>query len=204
MLLLKRKSFEVESDSPVVTAADAEAIERTETLIAAAEAEAEEIRARARRDYEAEKARGYADGVAEGKEEILMQKLELLDESVKFMSGIEQKVSDIVIKALGKCVAEIGDEELVRQIVRKSMQAVVRTQTEVTIRVAPEMVDAVKARLAEITADYPTVKMANVQADPRYTGAACAVETEAGIVEASIEGQLAAIEKSIRKSFENS
>lgn len=200
---MKRRTFDVETDSPLVSAADAEAIEKTEALLAVAEKEAERIREEARKAYEDEKSKGYADGIAEGKEEILMQKLELLDESVKYMSGVEEKVSEIVIKALKKCVAEIGDEELVRQIVRKSMQAVVRTQTEVNIRVTPEMVDAVKERVDRLIAEFPTVKTVNVQGDARLSGAACVVETEAGIVEASIEGQLSAIEKSIRQSFEN-
>lgn len=203
MLLLKKRTFDVESDSPRVEADAVVAINRAEELVAAAEHEAEFIRKEAQQAYEAEKAKGYADGIASGKEEILMQKLELLDESVKFMNGVEQKVGDIVIKALGKCVAEIGDEELVRQIVKKSMQAVVRTQTEITVKVAPEMVPAVKERVNALIADYPTVKTMNVMADARLSGAACVVETEAGIVEASIEGQLSAIEKSIRNSFES-
>jgi len=202
MLLLKKKTFDVEAESPRVSADEAVAIERTEELIAAAENEAAKIREEAKTAYENERKRGYDDGIAQGKEEILMQKLDLLDESVRFMNGVENKVADIVIKALGKCVAEIGDEELVRQIVKKSMQAVVRTQTEVTVRVAPDMVAAVKERIGSITADYPTVKLVNVQPDERLAGAACVVETEAGMVEASIEGQLAAIEKSIRASFE--
>ena len=203
MLLLKRRSFELESDSSLVTAGDAEAVEKSEAIIAAAEKEAELIREEAKKNAETEKEKGYREGLEQGKEEILMQKLELLDESVKFMSGIETKVSDIVIKALGKCVAEIGDEELVRQIVRKSMQAVVRTQTEVNVRVAPEMVEAVRTKVDALTAEFPTVKTVNVQGDARLTGAACVVETDAGIVEASIASQLAAIEKSIRNSFEN-
>ena len=203
MLLLKRRSFELESDSPLVTAADAEAVEKAETILAAAEKEAELIREEAKRNAALEKERGYREGLEQGKEEILLQKLELLDESVKFMSGVETKVSDIVFKALGKCVAEIGDEELVRQIVRKSMQAVVRTQTEVNVRVAPEMVEAVKTKVDALTAEFPTVKTVNVQGDTHLTGAACIVETDAGLVEASIASQLAAIEKSIRKSFEN-
>ena len=203
MLLLKRRTFDVETDSPLVSAAEAEAIENTEQLLAAAEQEAALIREEAVKAAAAEKERGYADGIAAGKEEILLSKLELLDESVRFMSGVENKVADIVIKALGKCVVEIGDEELVRQLVRKSMQAVVRTQTEINVRVAAEMVEAVRGRVDSIVAEFPTVKTINVIADARLTGVACVVETDAGIVEASIEGQLAAIEKSIRKSFEN-
>lgn len=201
MLLLKRKSFEVESSTPLVTAEEAASVARAEDVIAAAEAEAKRIVEIAGKEREEERKRGYEDGIAEGRAEILMQKLDLVDESVRYMESIENKVTDIVVKALRKCIAEIGDRELVVQIVKKSMLAVVRNQRQITIRVNPEMVPTVKERLQAILAEFPSVSFADVVEDAHLAATACAVETEAGIVEASIEGQLAAIEKSVRKGF---
>lgn len=199
MLLLKKGTLEVESDSSRVSAEDAAAVTRAVDIIAAAEAEAERIRAEAQTAYEEEKKRGYADGIAEGKAEILTQKLDLIDESVAYMESIEAKVADIVLKAVRKCVAEMDDTELVQQIVRKSLQAVVRTQKEITIRVAPDCVAAVKAKAEAIRAEFPTVDFINVQEDERLSGAACVVETASGVVEASVNGQIEAIERSIRR-----
>lgn len=202
MLLLKKETFSVETDSPRIAAEDVAALVKAEEIVAAAESEAAHIRAEAAKTYEAEKARGRADGLAEGKQEILMQKLDLVDESVRYMASIENQVCEIVLKSLRKCIAEIGDRELVVQIVKKSMQAVVRTQKELVIRVAPTMVESVRQRTSSLLADFPAVAKLDVVGDERLTGAACVVETEAGIVEASIDGQLEAIEQSIRKSFE--
>lgn len=202
MLLLNRKTFSVESASSVVGAGDVSALVEAAEIVAAAESEAAQIREEAKAAYENEKVRGYADGVADGKAEILMQKLDLVDESVEFMESVESKMSEIVLKAIRKCIADVGDDELVRQIVRKSLQAVVRTQKEITVKVAPERVEAVKGRTDAIMAEFPTVKFIDVQEDPRLSGAACVVETPSGIVEASVEGQIEAIERSIRKNFE--
>ena len=201
MLLLKRKTFDVEVDRPLVTADEAGVLAQAEDVIAAAEVEAAQIREEAKAAYAAEKQRGYDDGIAEGKAEILMQKLNLLDESVRYMESIELKVSEIVMKALRKCVAEIGDTELVIQIVKKAMQAVVRNQRQITVKVNPAMVDVVQGRLQEILAEFPSLSYIDVAEDAHLAAAACVVETEAGLVEASVEGQLAAIEKSIRKNF---
>ena len=201
MLLLKKKTFEVETERPLVTAAEAAVLAQAEDVIAAAEGEAAQIREEAKTAYAAEKKRGYDDGIAEGKTEILMQKLNLLDESVRYMESIELKVSEIVMKALRKCVAEIGDTELVIQIVKKAMQAVVRNQRQITLKVNPAMVPVVKGRLQEILADFPSLSYIDVAEDAHLDATACVVETEAGLVEASVEGQLAAIEKSIRKNF---
>ena len=63
------------------------------------------------------------------------------------------------------------------------------------------MVPAVKARLQEILADFPSLSYIDVAEDAHLDATACLVETEAGLVEASVEGQLAALEKSIRKNF---
>lgn len=203
MLLLKKTTFEVETDSSRVAAEDAATLSRAEEIVAAAEAEAEKIRTEAQQAYEAEKKRGYTDGYADGKAEILSQKLDLVDESVTYMASIEGKVSEIVMKAIRKCIAEMDDAELVRQIVRKSLQAVVRTQKEISIKVAPDHVEDVKVRLDAIMAEFPTVNFIDVKPDARLEGAACVVETASGIVEASVDGQIEAIERSIRKNFED-
>lgn len=201
MLLLKKKTFEVGSSGSVVTADEASVIARAEEIIAAAEAEAKVIHEQALVEAEAERKRGFQSGIDDGKMEITMQKLDLIEESVSYMESIETKVSEIVMKALKKCIAEIGDKELVCQIVKKAMQAVVRNQRQITVKVSPEMVDVVKGRLQTILADFPSLSFADVVEDAHLAATACVVETEAGLVEASIDGQLQAIEKSIRKSF---
>lgn len=201
MLLLKKKTFDVEAAGARVAADEAALVARAEEVMAAAEAEAAETRRAAQAAYAEEKARGYADGLDAGKAEILMQKLNLVDESVRYMESIEDKVAEIVMKALRKCVAEIGDEALVVQIVKKAMQAVVRNQRQITVKVNPAMVAAVKARVKELLAEFPSLAYIDVAEDPHLGAAACVVETEAGLVEASVEGQIAAIEKSIRSNF---
>ena len=201
MLLLKKKTFELESAGARVSADEAATVAAAEDILAAAEAEAARIRADAKAAFAAERNRGYEAGLADGKAEILMQKLDLLDESVRYMESIEGKVSEIVMKALKKCVAEIGDRELVVQIVKKAMQAVVRNQRQITLKVNPEMVPVVKARLQELLSEFPSLSFADVVEDPHLASTACVVETEAGLVEASVDGQLKAIENSIRKNF---
>jgi type III secretion protein L len=118
-----------------------------------------------------------------------------------FMASVEGKMGDIVMKALRKCVDEIGEQDLVVQIVRKVMRAVVRNQRQITLRVAPEHVETVKARMNDILVDFPHLDEVDIQEDPRMKGTACVVETAAGIADASIETQLSAVEESIRRHF---
>ena len=199
MLLLNKKDFALVTDSRLVKATDAGTVRTAAEIIAAAEAEAARIREEAKVAFEAERKRGYEKGIADGKMEIAMLKLDQVDSSVAFMESVEQKMADVVLKALRSFVVEIGDKELVVQIVRKTMNAVIRTQRQVVLKVAPELVDAVRAKVAELRLAYPTVETFDVVEDPRLKGASCLLETEAGVADASVETQLAAIEKSLKK-----
>jgi len=199
MLLLNKKDFAVSSDSRLVKATDLGTVRSAEEIIAAAEAEAARIREEAKAAFEAEKTRGYQKGMADGKMEIAMLKLEQVDSSVAFMEGVEQKMADVVLKALKLFVVEVGDREMVLQIVRKTMNAVIRTQKHVTLKVAPEQVENVRGRIAELRAAYPTVESFDVIEDSRLQGPACILETEAGVADGSVETQLAAIQASLKK-----
>jgi len=199
MLLINKGDFVLQSDRRVVKAADVATVRTAAEIVAAAESQAAQIREDAKAAYEEERKKGYDKGIAEGKTEIAMQKLDLVDSSVAFMENVEGKMSEIVMKALKSCVAEIGDREMVVQIVRKTMSAVIRTQRQVTLKVAPELVETVRQRVAELTASFPTIETFDVVEDPRLKGPACILETEAGVADASVESQLAAIERSLKK-----
>ena len=199
MLLVKKPDFVLATDRRLVKATEAATVRSAEEIIAAAEADAARIREEAKAAFEEEKKRGYDKGLADGKMEIAMQKLDLLDSSVAFMEGVEQKMADVVMKALKSFVVEVGDREMVVNIVRKTLNAVIRTQRHVTLKVAPEMVGVVKERVASFRQDYPTVETFDVIEDSRLKGSACILETEAGVADASVETQLAAIEKSLQR-----
>lgn len=201
MLLIKNEGLELHAASRLLKAHEVAAVQTARETIAAAEAEAARIRTAAKAAFEEEKARGYAKGLEDGKRDIVAKQLELREQSVRFMAAVEQKMADVVMKALRRCVAEIGDRELVIQVVHKVMDAVVRNQQQITLKVSPDMVPVVKGRLAEILAAYPTLTYIDVQEDPRLKGTACIIETEAGVADASVETQLAAIEDSIRRHF---
>ena len=201
MLLIDKKEFTLRSSGRLVKAEEVAAARSAAETLAAAEAEAARVREEAKAAFEAEKKRGYDEGMAQGKMEIAEKKLEMLDESVAWMESVEARMADIVMKALHKCVAEIGDRELVVQVVRKVMSAVIRTQKQVTLKVAPDMAATVRERLSQILADYPTVEHVDVVEDERLHGPACMIETEAGVADGSVESQLAAIERSIKKHF---
>ena len=199
MLLIEKQNFTLASDRRLVKAADVAIAKSAAEIVADAEAEARRIREKAKAAFEEERKRGYEKGLQDGKLEIAMQKLEQVDQSVAFMESVEGKMADIVMKALRSFVVEVGDKEMVVNIVRKTMNAVIRTQRHVTLKVAPEMAQVVKDRVAALRKDYPTVESFDVVEDERLKGPACILETEAGVADASVESQFAAIERSLKR-----
>ena len=199
MLLIEKQNFTLASDRRLVKAADVATAKSAAEIVADAEAEARRIRDKAKAAFEEERKRGYEKGLQDGKLEIAMQKLEQVDQSVAFMESVEGKLADIVRKALRSFVVEVGDKEMVVNIVRKTMNAVIRTQRHVTLKVAPEMAQVVKDRVAALRKDYPTVESFDVVEDERLKGPACILETEAGVADASVESQFAAIERSLKR-----
>ena len=201
MLLLKKNDLRIDSAKRLVKADEIAILAKASDIVAAAEAEAAKILEDAKRTFEDQRVKGYEKGLSDGRQEILQQKLDLLEESVKYMESVEREMGAVVMKALRKCVQDIGDDEMVIQAVRRAMSTIVRSQRQITLRVPADKVETVKARMGDILKDYPAVNFTEVLEDPRLTGVSCVVETAAGLVETSIEAQLAAIERSIQKHF---
>ena len=201
MLLVKKNELEIVSSGRLVKAEDVAAVRSAGDIIASAETQAAKLREDALAAYEAEKRRGFEEGLQAGLRKVVDDKLDFAYESAAYMEAVEGKLADIVVKALKKCVSQVGDRTLVVEIVRKAMKAVIRNQRQITLKVAPDMVDAVKARLDEILSDYPALERVDVVEDSRLKGPAAIIETEAGVADASVDTQIAAIESSIRKHF---
>ena len=202
MLIIRQGNLQIETTGRLVKRAEAQSIAEAMDVLSAAQKEAEDIRQQAREEFEAQRKLGYDKGLDDSTEEIAIQKLEQVEKSIDYLSSMENKIVEIVLTALKKCVAEIGDKELMVQVVQKAMQAVVRNQQQVVLKVSPEMLPTVKERLNEILSKFPGVNYINLMDDPRIKGVSCIIETDAGNVEASLDHQLAAIEKALGKCFD--
>ena len=201
MLIIRQGNLQIETTGRLVKRAEAQSIAEAMDVLSAAQKEAEDVRQKAQEEFEAQRKLGYEKGWEDGKEEIAIQKLEQVEKSIDYLGSMENKIVEIVLTALKKCVAEIGDRELMVQVVQKAMQAVVRNQQQIALKVSPEMLPTVKERLNEIISKFPGVNYINLMEDSHLKGVSCIIETDAGNVEASLDNQLAAIEKTLRKCF---
>ena len=61
-----------------------------------------------------------------------------------------------------------------------------------------------REKIREITADFPTIGIIDIEADPRLDTGGCIMESDIGVVDATVEVQIAALRSSMMKSFKRS
>lgn len=167
-------------------------------LLEHAHGEADAIRARAKDAFEEERRRGYADGQAQARLEAAELMIENVGRTVDYYSRVEGRVVDLVLQSVRRIVADFDDKERVIAVVKGALSAV-RNQNQVTLRVAPDMMDTLKEATNGILASFPGIGYLDLEADSRLSGDACILVTEIGVVEASIEGQVEALSRAFDK-----
>lgn len=192
-----KDKVELLPEARVVKARDYLAYLEADQVLAEARRQAEGILADARSQLEAERARGYEEGMAQAKAELAEQMLETVGGAVDYFARVEKRVADVVASSVRKILGELDDHELILRIVKNALQ-VVRNQRQVTLRVSPDQEPVVRERIGEILAEDSGTSFIEVVPDYRLQRGGCILETEVGVVDASAEVQLAALEKALK------
>ena len=165
--------------------------------IAAAYSQADLVLGQAQAAYEAEKRRGYAEGQEAARLDAAERLIENVARQVEFFSGLEGRMVDLVMNAVRTVIHGYDERERIFMTVRNVL-AVARSQKQVTVRLAPAEVAAVRERIDTLKQEFPGIDVIEVVPDHRLEGDACVLETEVGVVEASLETQM----KALRQAFE--
>lgn len=166
-------------------------------LLDSAKERAAEIEARALKDAEKRKQEGYEQGLMQGRMEQTEKMMETTLQAVEYIEGMEEKLVQVVSTAVRKIIGELDDRERIVRVVRTGLN-MVRNQQKVLIRVAPSDEDAVRDSLKVMLQKAPgSVSVMDVSADPRIAPGGCILESELGVVDASLETQLKALEHAL-------
>jgi type III secretion protein L len=117
---------------------------------------------------------------------------------VEFFSAVEHRMVGLVMAAVRKIILDFDDTERVLAVVTSGL-AVMRNQKQLTLRLPPEHVEPVRQRATQLLERFPGIGMLDFVGDSRLKGDAAILESEIGVVEASIEQQLKAIEAGFHK-----
>lgn len=202
IVFIKKDRFTFPDNKKVIKADEYSIYLEANGIIERAREEANRIIEEAKQVYEAEKKRGYQDGIIAGKMEISEQMISTVSKTVNYFASIEEKVACTVITALKKILGTFDGNELVLKVVRNAL-SVVQNQQQVTLRVSEEQVEMVKTRINEILSEFPRISFIEVVPDSRLKSGDAILESDIGVVDARVDVQIEAIKKSLMKSFKS-
>jgi type III secretion protein L len=188
-------------DVRVLPATDYAILLETQNLLEQARSEAAALIERAKLEAEDIRRQGLEEGRVEGKAEIAMQMLETVTASVEQLAGVESSLIDVVMRSLRTILGKFDQEDLVAQVVGHALR-LVRDEKRILLRVAASDADAVQARLADIVRQYSGMGRVDVVSDAAISPGGCVLETESGVIDATLDRQLAMIEDAFRKRVE--
>jgi type III secretion protein L len=116
---------------------------------------------------------------------------------VEVIENIERTVASVVIQSVKKIIGDLDDDERIVRVVHTALNTV-RGQQKVTVRVAVQDEPAVSKALEAMT----TGNFLTVSADTRLERGRCILESDLGVVDASLQTQLAALELSIQAKIQ--
>lgn len=191
-------ALDVDPAQRIVRAADLAAYRDAEAAVVAACEQARAIVAGAQEAFDAERRRGHLEGTEHAQREGAQHMAEQIARTDGYFTRVEDQLAALVMQGIRRIVEGYSDHERVLQSVRSAL-ATMRNQKQITLRLHPDNVAHVQARTAELLAAYPGIGLLDVVADARMAADGCVLESDIGVVEASTEGQLAALEAAFRK-----
>ncbi|WP_394390329.1 HrpE/YscL family type III secretion apparatus protein [Shewanella woodyi] len=172
----------------------------SEHLIRAAEAKAAQIIKGAESVYEQEKQRGYEDGQLQAKQECAELIFDTVAQCNRYYISSEKTLTQAVLSCVNKILQGFDDVEVTLAVVKEALQ-LVSNQKQVILHVNPDQLFEVKDRVSEVLSAFPEVGYVDVVADARLKNGGCILETEVGIIDASIDVQLQVLNSQITKQF---
>ena len=185
-------------DQVVLRSADYQGYLTANQLVELARERAQAIEQGAHDVYQQQKALGWQAGV----EEARIQQATLIQETLvqcnQYYRQVEQQMSEVVLQAVRKILKQYDNTELALSVTREAL-SLVSNQKHVILHVQPEQVVAMREQVSQVLKDFPEVGYVEVVADARLDQGGCILETEIGIIDASVDGQLAALGLALKK-----
>jgi type III secretion protein L len=185
---------QADASALVLKADDVAVMQSAQQLLSQAREQAQQIIASAQQAFEAELRRGFETGLEEARLEQTERMIDIASRTVDHFASIEQRTVSLVLESMRRIIDDFSDTERVLAVVKSGL-AVLRNQRQLTLRLAPDHAEAVREQAAMLLERFPGIGLLDIVADPRLKGDAAILESDIGVVEASIESQLQAIEK---------
>ena len=156
---------------------------------------------------EAAKKDGYIEGVETAKQDLQTLK-DNFAEFFNYKNEVYDKVSECIMEVATKIASKIlnkeveTDREYIIPVIKGVLEEINKTENRITLKVMPKDVEILRENVNDIfSGNYFEAKVVVVP-DNEIKNGGVKVETSNGIIDATIETQLAIIEKALKKQKE--
>ncbi|WP_181705357.1 type III secretion system stator protein SctL [Chthonobacter rhizosphaerae] len=192
--------FSLPAGSAVLKAAEVEAVEAADTILATAEARAAAIVAEAEAAFAREVERGYRKGLADADVAAVDR---LIAESAALnqtLRAVEHDLARVVVACVRSLVEDFDDAAKAEALLRSALKQL-RREKRVQLRVSPRQVAHLRAALERIQPEFPEIELVDVVEDHALVAPRLIVEAPVGRVDADIGDRLDELERLILNRF---
>ncbi|MDR3054698.1 MAG: HrpE/YscL family type III secretion apparatus protein [Zoogloeaceae bacterium] len=188
----------------ILKAEDAATLVEAGKLLAEIRERAREMDQKAEENYHQRHEAGYRDGLHAGKMEYAGKIVETVMSSVEYLENLEVSLVKIVGEIVRKLLGEMDHDELIVRLVRQALQTV-KSERKVIIRVSSKDEAAVRQGLGGLLQRHANAEggFLDLLSDPDLPPGSCVLESEMGVVEASLETQLKNLENVLLSRVKN-
>ncbi|MGE6821566.1 HrpE/YscL family type III secretion apparatus protein [Pseudomonas soli] len=184
----------VEPGCTVLRSADYQRFLEAGALIESARQRASELDAQADAVLEAQHRLGHEVGLemAAIEQAAMLHSVRL--RCAELYRQADRQLSEVVYQAVGKVLGAYPDIELTLAATRQAL-AQVQPCEALVLHVCPEQVREVRLRIDAILEQFPDTGPLEICGDARLARGGCRLETAGCVIDASIEGQLSALQR---------
>ncbi|MDR2441950.1 MAG: HrpE/YscL family type III secretion apparatus protein [Deltaproteobacteria bacterium] len=186
LFLLNGQAPTIAPGVKLIKAPEASAFLSALELSAKMEAMKIESAKRAEEAYETRRNEGYQEGLATGLDEYTMKIMDTVISSVEYLEKLESDLAKIVEEAVRKIIGDLPPDQVAAGLVRKALTTM-RDDRRVLVKVSPQDEPAVRQALLGASG---STSFLDVRSDGRLQHGQCVLESDLGVVEASLETQL--------------
>ena len=204
--LITSENLQMLSERRVLKEHEYAALLDANSIVLTAKKEAERIVADAQRHKDETLRRGYDEGFARGEREGAERAAAAALDTAHALALSREKMADMVVRGLRALVGEF-ERERIFEVALRRIDAFVRDEAFLVVRVAPDSVDAMKQAVAHhreamageahAAAAAVRAQAVRVVADTSLGSGDCIVETPAGSIDARLSTQIDAIRSAI-------
>lgn len=142
---------------------------------------------------------GIDQGAEESRKQLAEQMLNVSSDTLRQLGKVENDLLDVVVNAVRKIIEAYDDDKLALAMVRKGLKLVCKSQ-RVVVRVNPKKIDQLMQGLMSLNHN---IDFLEIMPDESLPDGDCVLESDIGIVRASLDEQLQHIENAIMSALPN-